>query len=85
MEEQPLDTMAAIQEYILDEFGADRDAIAPDDNLLAQGVIDSMGIVKLVEFLEGRFKVRIGEEEMIPENFESIRCISNFVEQKQVG
>jgi acyl carrier protein len=78
-----LDIQDAIHEYLLTEFGADRDAFAPDENLLAQGVIDSMGIVRLVAFLEERFAIETGDDDMVPENFESLAALRAFVERKR--
>ena len=73
----------AIHDYLLTEFGADRDAFAPGENLLAQGVIDSMGILKLVAFLEERFDIETDDDDMLPENFESLTALCAFVERKR--
>lgn len=73
----------AIHEYLLTEFGADRDGFAPDENLLAQGVIDSMGIVKLTAFLEDRFGIETDDDDLVPENFESLAALCAFVERKR--
>ena len=53
-----------------------------DDKHLVYGAIDSLGIVKLVAFLEQRFGVRIADDEVLPENFESVNAISDFVTSK---
>jgi acyl carrier protein len=80
-----MDTTELIHDFLITEFGADRDSFAPDENLLAQGVIDSMGILKLVEFLEARFGITVGEDEMVPEHFESIAALRSFVETKRAA
>jgi acyl carrier protein len=78
-----LEIQDAIHEYLLTEFGADRDGFAPDENLLAQGVIDSMGIVKLTAFLEDRFGIETDDDDLVPENFESLAALCAFVERKR--
>jgi acyl carrier protein len=68
---------------LITEFAADRESFAPDENLLAQGIIDSMGILKLVEFLEERFGIQTEDDEMVPENFESLEALRAYVERKR--
>ena len=58
------------------------ESLSADDNLLVSGAIDSLGIVKLVAFLEQRFGFRIADDEVLPENFESVNAISDFVTSK---
>lgn len=56
--------------------------VRPRDNLLAQGVVDSLAIVKLTLFLEERFPIRISDEDIVPENFRDIESLSRFVQSK---
>jgi acyl carrier protein len=56
--------------------------VRPRDNLLAQGVVDSLAIVKLTLFLEQRFPIRITDEDIVPENFRDIESLSRFVQSK---
>jgi acyl carrier protein len=72
-----------IHEYLMTEFGADRDGFEPGENLLAQGVIDSMGILKLVTFLEEAFGIETDDDDMVPENFESLAALCSFVERRR--
>jgi len=78
-----LEIQDAIHEYLLTEFGADRDGFEPGENLLAQGVIDSMGILKLVAFLEDTFGIETDDDDMVPENFESLAALCAFVERRR--
>jgi acyl carrier protein len=58
------------------------------DNLIEQGIIDSLGIMRLLTFLERSFGVKVSDEELIPVNFETIENISSFIrgkESKNVG
>lgn len=69
---------------IIQELAAARriPEVRPRDNLLAQGVVDSLGIVKLTLFLQERFPIRISDEDIVPENFRDIESLSRFVQSK---
>jgi len=80
-----LDIGKEIHDYILSEFASERDEVAADENLLAQGIIDSMGIMKLVSFLEERYGFEAVDDDLVPENFGSIELLRAFVERKRSG
>jgi acyl carrier protein len=65
------------------ELASERDSFAPDENLLAQGIIDSMGILSLVSFMEARFGIKASDDDMVPENFETLEALRQFVERKK--
>ena len=46
---------------------------------MASGIIDSFGIVRLIDAIEKEFKITISSEELIPQNFCSITAMSNFI------
>jgi acyl carrier protein len=52
------------------------------DNLLVKGVIDSLRMLDMISFLEEKYHIKIDEEELMPENFESVEAITRFVEQR---
>lgn len=52
------------------------------DNLLTKGVIDSLRMLDLISFLESQYRLKVDEEELMPENFESVEAITRFVEQR---
>jgi len=54
-----------------------------DDLLLEKGLIDSSSMLDLISFLETKFGIVVSEEEMIPDHFESLNAITQFVAQKQ--
>ncbi|MDI6780759.1 MAG: acyl carrier protein [bacterium] len=56
--------------------------LANDDSLLEKGIIDSTGILDLVSFIEERYGIKIDDEELLPENFDSLKAIGEFVETK---
>ncbi len=64
------------------EFRVKEASIPPDRNILGSGLIDSMGLLKLVTFLEDRFEFEAGEGDIVPENFGSLEKIRAYVERK---
>jgi len=53
-----------------------------DDSLLGSGIVDSLGVLDLVAFVEGEFGITIDAEELLPENFQSISSLTCFVKTK---
>jgi acyl carrier protein len=56
-----------------------------DASLLQEGIIDSIGIMELVTFITQTYGVSVQPEEILPENFDSISRISNFVRRRQAA
>ena len=54
-----------------------------DDSLLEAGVIDSMTMIDLIAFLEGEFGIAVDDDDMTPENFDSVNAIAAYVQSKQ--
>ncbi len=72
-----------VEQFISEQFIFDQDRkITRDDSLLETGTIDSTGILELVLFLEERFSIKVDDEDMIPDNLDSINRIANFVDGK---
>jgi acyl carrier protein len=78
------DISLAVRRFIGENFlfRDDGEAITHDASLLDAGVIDSTGVLELVCFLETRFGIEVHDDEMLPENLDSIRAISNYVSRK---
>jgi acyl carrier protein len=70
-----------IRDYILEAFvfTADRAVLGPDESLTGRGIANSTGMLDIVLFVEQRFGVRVGDEDILPENFDSINAIATFV------
>jgi acyl carrier protein len=86
MQSVPTDgIVAAVREYIRQNFlYAKPDLVLPDDGLLLEkGVLDSMGVIELVEFLQGEFKIRVADDEITEDNLGSIAAIARYVSQKR--
>jgi acyl carrier protein len=76
-----------LQTFILDELTPGRaiGAIEVDDDLLARGIIDSLGVMQLVEFVEGRYGVSVGPDDLLPGNFRDLRSLEAFIERRRSG
>ncbi len=53
-----------------------------DDSFFDSGIIDSIGVLELVAFIEKKFNVKIDDEELIPDNLDSVNKILNFIKDK---
>ncbi len=74
-----------IKNFIQSELVKDkaRCSLQDDDNLIEKGIIDSLGIMKLLAYMEESFSISISDDELIPDNFETINAISAFLVSKQ--
>ena len=77
-----MDTAAQIRAYIEHTFGK---AVGVDDSLLDSGLLDSIGIFELATFLEGTFGIKVEDEAIIPEHFETVALIASFVDKKRAS
>lgn len=64
-------------------FGQDSGQLSETDSLIENGIIDSTGILQLISFLEAEFGLKVGDDEVIPENLDSIARITAFVDRKR--
>jgi acyl carrier protein len=73
-----------IREFLRENFplSADGVTLQRDDSLIEVGVIDSTGVLELIGFIEERYEVEIRDEEVLPENLDSIGNIIRFVGEK---
>lgn len=72
-----------LREYITTNFlFADGAQLANEDSFLDRGIIDSTGILEIIMFLEEEFGIKVADNEMLPENLDSIANIVRFVERK---
>jgi acyl carrier protein len=74
-----------IRNYILENylFTKDPSALELDDSLLGRGIVDSTGMLEVIFFVEEHLGVKIKDEEMIPENLDSVNKIAQFVQAKR--
>ena len=76
-----LDVIARVTGYIKDNFLYMRPDVIlkSDDSLLENGIIDSMGVMELVSFLEEAFGVRVADDDITEDNFGSVSAITRYV------
>jgi len=76
-----------IERFVLDEIvqGTDVAAIDPGEDLLANGIIDSHGLMEVVGFIESRYGIVVTDDDLLPENFESLTSIDAFVTRKRAA
>jgi acyl carrier protein len=74
-----------IRNFISENFfvNADTEALPRTASLLDAGIIDSTGVLELVGFLEGSLGLTVADDEIIPENLDSIQAIGAFIEAKR--
>ena len=74
-----------IQLFILENylFTSDPAALGVDDSLLGRGIVDSTGMLEIIMFIEEQLGVTVLDEEMVPENLDSVIRIAAFVESKR--
>lgn len=73
-----------LEKVILEHMtaAAGRTSLDPDENLLAEGIVDSLGLMKLIDSMEESFGIEVGDDDILPENFQSISVMAEFVERK---
>jgi acyl carrier protein len=83
MEEIKADIRSFIAGSIL--FSAKGYPYKDDVSFLENGVVDSMNIMEIVMFAENKFGIKVEDEDIVPENFDSIERLAMFVENKKNG
>jgi acyl carrier protein len=63
-------------------FGQGGDELNDDDSLLELGIVDSTGVLEIVAFLEEKWSIGVEDEELVPENFDSLSRLTVFVGKK---
>ena len=74
----------SVKKFILEDilFEDNEDALNYDDSFLEKGIIDSTGVLELVRFVEEEFDISVDDEELIPENLDSVNNLAKFVKEK---
>lgn len=78
--------ISTVQEFIIENFlFGDRQKLTEETSFLDSGIVDSTGILELVNFLEETYGIIIQDDELIPDNLDSLKNIAKFLEQKLNG
>jgi acyl carrier protein len=75
------DTIDRIRGFIVDQLGWRGPELTPDFPLLENRVIDSLGLFRIVGFLEDEYGVTIPDDRLVPANFATLQMIATLVEQ----
>lgn len=73
----------AVKEFIIENFlFGEEEQLNPDTDFFDKGIIDSTGVIELVNFLEETFKISVEDEELLPQNLSSLNNIDTFLQKK---
>lgn len=84
MSQQTTEVVTDVRGYIVERFlfGQGGDDLANDASFLDQGIVDSTGVLEIVMFLEQRFGIKVSDDELVPDNLDSISKVASFVMRK---
>ena len=76
-----------LREFIFENFlvGLRKNELDDTDSFLEKGIIDSTGVLELVAFVEQTFGFEVEDEELLPDNFDSLNRLQAYIERKSVG
>lgn len=80
-----MDDMQKIKQFVVDEFMPDvpTEELDADFDLLTGGVVDSLGLLKVVAWLESEYDIGVDDSQLGPDSFRTVRAIHEFVEQEK--
>ena len=76
------ETSEKIRSWIIGNSAVAIEELSDDDSLIQRSLIDSVGMLGLIGFLESEFGIKIRDEDVLPENFDSIQRISELVKSR---
>lgn len=78
-----MDYSDAVKKFVIENFlFGDGEDLQENTSFLDEGIIDSTGILELIFFLEETYSIKIEDDELVPENLDSLNNISKFLEKK---
>ncbi len=84
--EGKMDNSSKVREFVVENFlFGDGEALKDDTSFMEEGIIDSTGILELVFFLEETFSISVEDDELVPDNMDSLANISGFINRKLDG
>jgi len=74
-----------IRGFLTEKFLFGRDETLNDDTPLLGNVIDSQGVIELIQFVQERFNINVDDEEVTTDNFASLKSVVAFIQMKLPG
>jgi acyl carrier protein len=71
-----------VKDFFSENFMTEMDSVSDTDSFLENGIIDSTGVLELVLFLEEKYQIKVEDDEIIPENLDSLENIAAYVISK---
>jgi acyl carrier protein len=74
-----------LQKFIVTEITSRPgiDSIGRDHDLIREGIVDSLGVQELVEFIESRYAISVEADDVVPENFQTLAQLAAFVDRRR--
>jgi acyl carrier protein len=74
-----------LREHIIKQYlkGQIPEGFDDDYNLIDDGILDSLAIINLVDYLEKQYQIEFGDNDIVPEHFSSVNALAEFVLQKR--
>ena len=78
------DIRKELRDFITESFltSSGLDSFKPTDSFMDKGIIDSTGILELIEFIEDTFDIKVEDEEIVPNNLDSLNQLTSFIQRK---
>lgn len=82
MEKMEVDIALILKTFIVEELLSGEVELDNDDNLLADGMVDSLGMLRLVSHIEAELNIKIPHSDLVIETFRTIETITHYLEQR---
>jgi acyl carrier protein len=81
-----VDIKGKVRQFIISNFYvADPASLADGTSLLESGTVDSTGILEVIAFIEDEFQIKVEDQEMVPENLDSVNNLEKYVAKKRAA
>ena len=80
-----MDIEDTLTQFVAQELLRGRVTVEPEDNLLGEGMVDSLGMLRLVAFIDERFGLKVPPGEVTIENFRSIEVLTDYLKRALAG
>jgi acyl carrier protein len=79
-----IDLKSNIRQFIVDNFlfGSEEEPFGDDDSFLEKGIIDSTGVLELIEYIEENYNIKVEDDELVPENLDSLNNVTAYIMRK---